>query len=257
LKHLEEMNPVNEDNINDEKLDEGEEKKFNLIIEETKNEISTSNNQEQNSTEENKDENKEENKKEIKPEEKKEIEKEEKEDKNNNDKNEIKEENKDIETNLSENSGNNNKEKTFITLLSNDEIKSEKKAATKVKDEREIQFIKFNININSPQLILKPRPSFSDYFIAELGKINIQAFYQKVTGKVYKDINDWRWLTTYQMRLTNCYISRNDGFEILSKTNGIVNMHFTNNTESDLLLPPNEIDKSFQFDVYFNEFSLN
>ena len=291
LKHLEEMNPVNEDNIKDENLDEGEEKKFTLIIEENKNEISTSSNKEQNNKEEdkneistssnqeqdNKEENKDENKKEIKPEEKKEennneIKLEEKKEENNNekynDKNEIneekeeKEENKESEINtnkdiLSENSGNNNQPKSVINLLSNEEIKSEKKATIKVKDEREIRFIKLNININSPQLILKPRPSFSDYFVAELGKINIQAFYQKVTGKVYKDPNDWRWLTTYQMRLTNCYILRNDGFEILSKTNGIVNMHFTYNTESDLLLLPNEIDKSFQFDVYFNEFLLN
>ena len=291
LKHLEEMNPVNEDNIKDENLDEGEEKKFTLIIEENKNEISTSSNKEQNNKEEdkneistssnqeqdNKEENKDENKKEIKSEEKKEennneIKLEEKKEENNNekynDKNEIneekeeKEENKESEINtnkdiLSENSGNNNQPKSVINLLSNEEIKSEKKATIKVKDEREIRFIKLNININSPQLILKPRPSFSDYFVAELGKINIQAFYQKVTGKVYKDPNDWRWLTTYQMRLTNCYILRNDGFEILSKTNGIVNMHFTYNTESDLLLLPNEIDKSFQFDVYFNEFLLN
>jgi len=85
LKHLEEMNPVNEDNIKDENLDEGEEKKFTLIIEENKNEISTSSNKEQNNKEEdkneistssnqeqdNKEENKDENKKEIKPEEKK------------------------------------------------------------------------------------------------------------------------------------------------------------------------------------------
>ena len=113
-------------------------------------------------------------------------------------------------------------------------------------------FLKLNLNINSPQLILKPRPSYSDYFIAELGLINIQAFYQKVTGKVYKDPKDWRWLTTYQMRLTNCYILRNDGFEVLSKTNGIVNMHFTFNTDADLLLPPSEVDTSFQFDIYFN-----
>jgi hypothetical protein len=34
-------------------------------------------------------------------------------------------------------------------------------------------------------------------------------------------------------------------------------MHFTYNTPADLLLPPNEIDTSFQFDLYFNEFSLN
>ena len=290
VKHLEAMNPVNDDDINDENLDEGEEKKFNLIIEENKNEINTNSNQEQNNKEENKEENKTENNtenkteekkeeekkdEEIKEEEKKEEEKKEEENKEikeeekneikDEEQNEIKEENKEpeintnkeIEMNSSENSGNNNKSKSIFNLSSNEEMKSEKKTTAKVKDEREMYFIKLNININSPQLILKPRPSFSDYFVAELGLINIQAFYQKVTGKVYKDINDWRWLTTYQMRLTNCYILRNDGFEILSKTNGIVNMHFTYNTETDLLLPPSEIDKSFQFDVYFNEFSLN
>ena len=118
-------------------------------------------------------------------------------------------------------------------------------------------FLKLNLNINSPQLILKPRPSFSDYFIAELGLINIQAFYHKVIGKVLKNPTEWRWITTYQMRLANCNITRNDGFQVLSKTNGIVNIHFTYNTPADLLLPPNEIDTSFQFDVFFNEFALN
>ena len=170
------------------------------------------------------------------------------------DENEIIEKKEEIEENSSENS---KPKKDNIFNLTKSILKLEKKNKEKVKNPREMTFLKLNLNINSPQLILKPRPSFSDYFIAELGLINIQAFYSKVTGKVYKDIEDWRWLTTYQMRLTNCYISRNDGFEILSKTNGVVNMHFTNNTEADLLLPPSEIDTSFQFDLYFNEFSLN
>ena len=126
-----------------------------------------------------------------------------------------------------------------------------------MKDEREMTFLRLNLTINSPQLILKPRPSFSDYFIAELGIINIQAFYQKITGKLLKKPEEWRWLTTYQMRFSNCNISRNDGFKILSETNGIVNIHFTSNTPSDLLLPPSEVDTSFQLDVYFNEFLLN
>ena len=144
----------------------------------------------------------------------------------------------------------------------NNEIKdSEKKNSTgkkaNQKDERDMTFLKLDLVIFSPQLILKPRPSFSDYFIAELGLINIQAYYNKVTGKVLKNPSDWRWLSTYQMRLTNFNITRNDGTQILLNTNGIVNMHFTNNTPADLLLPPSEIDTSFQFDVYFNEFDLN
>ena len=141
------------------------------------------------------------------------------------------------------------KEKINIFKSTNSEIRSEKKSKV-VKDERDMTFLRLNLTINSPQLILKPRPSFSDYFIAELGIINIQAFYQKITGKVLKKPEEWRWLTTYQLRFSNCHISRNDGFEILSKTNGIVNIHFTYNTPSDLLLPPSEIDTSFQFDVY-------
>ena len=61
-------------------------------------------------------------------------------------------------------------------------------------------FLKLNLNINSPQLIIKPRPAYTDYFIAALGLMNIQALYQKITGKVFKDEIDWSWLTTYQMR---------------------------------------------------------
>ena len=262
LKHLEETNPVNEE-INDENLDDTEENKFNLIIEEDKKQEKADDNKEP-KNEENKEDKKEEEKNEIKEEEKNQIKDEErneiKEEAKNEikeeEKNEIKEEEKIIE-NASINSGDLNKNKNIFNLTSTDEIKYEKKIATKVKDEREMYFLKLNVNINYPQLIVKPRPSFPDYFIAELGLINVQAFYQKVTGKVLKDPKDWRWLTTYQMRLTNCYIIRNDGMEILSKTNGIVNMHFTYNTNADLLLPPSEIDTSFQFDVYFNEFTLN
>ena len=259
LKHLEEMNPINDDNINDENFDNGEENKFNLIIEE-------------NISKEENPHNKEEEKKEEEKKEEEKKENEEKKEENNNEikneikeepKNEIKEENKgqdndslkDQEIKSSENAELKNDK--YLFNLSSNEIKIEKKNTTKIKDEREMTFLKLNLNINSPQLILKPRPSYSDYFIAELGLINIQAFYQKVTGKVYKDPKDWRWLTTYQMRLTNCYILRNDGFEVLSKTNGIVNMHFTFNTDADLLLPPSEVDTSFQFDIYFNEFTLN
>ena len=153
----------------------------------------------------------------------------------------------------------NKKEKMNIFSSEFSEIKNEKKniIKEKKKEEQDMTFLKLNLVINSPQLILKPRPSFSNYFIAELGLLNVQAFYHKALGKVLKNPSEWRWVTTYQMRLTNCNIMRNDGFEILSKTNGIVNMHFTYNTTNDLLLPANEIDTSFQFDVFFNEFSLN
>ena len=157
------------------------------------------------------------------------------------------------------NGKNDNNEKLNILSQMSGEINNDKttKNKEKKKEEQDMTFLKLNLVIKSPQLILKPRPSFSNYFIAELGLINIQAFYHKEIGKVLKKPEEWRWVTTYQMRLTNCNITRNDGFEILSKTNGIVNMHFTYNTNNDLLLPPDEIDTSFQFDVYFNEFSLN
>ena len=177
-------------------------------------------------------------------------------------KNEIKEENNIINEKNEEIINDKKEPKEKINIFNSTmsaEIKSDKKGKNKEnkKEEQDMTFLKLNLVINSPQLILKPRPSFSNYFIAELGLINIQAFYHKEIGKVLKKPDEWRWVTTYQMRLKNCNITRNDGFEILSKTNGIVNMHFTYNTTNDLLLPPDEIDTSFQFDVYFNEFSLN
>ena len=293
LKNFGEMSPEKSDNkneINIDNFDDGEEKKFKLIFKEKESENIENDRKESESKDENPEtsENKEQ-KESNENKENSEIKEEKNEGNNNETKNETNEESKDkivegkidikkeesekeiidndnskktaevkkeeIKVNSSENIE--TKKNNNIFNLSKSELKLQKKNTEKIKDDREMTFLKLNLNINSPQLIIKPRPSFSDYFIAELGLINIQAFYRKVTGKVYKDITDWRWLTTYQMRLTNCYILRNDGFEILKKTNGIVNMHFTYNTEKDLLLPPSEIDTSFQFDLYFNEFSLN
>ena len=279
-EEIKEKNENNIENNNNNKI-----KEENIIIKEKKeepNEIIEENNKDEEKKEgenilegeeKKEEEKKEEEKKEgenilegeeKKEEEEKEEEKKEEEKINDDFKNELKtefeEEEKKIEeinTKVESNSEGDNPKNENIFNLSSNEIKLERKATQKIKEEKDMTFLKLDLNINSPQVILKPRPTYSDYFIAELGLMNIQAFYQKVNGKVLKDPKDWRWITTYQMRLTNCYIHRNDGFEILTKTNGIVNMHYTYNTNADLLAPPSEIDTSFQFDVYFNEFMLN
>ena len=125
------------------------------------------------------------------------------------------------------------------------------------KNEKDIYFLKLNLSITNPQIILKPRPSIKEYFCIDLGTVNLKCNYQIVYGKNRNDPKDYRWVTTYQFDLDKASITTEDDFNILSPTNCIVNMHFVNYTEKDILLSPIEFDFSYQFDIYVGDFNMN
>ena len=127
----------------------------------------------------------------------------------------------------------------------------------KPKQDKDIDFMKLNVIINSPQIILKPRYHMSEFFLIDLGDINLSAIYQKVYGKVRNDISDYRWMTSYQIDMKNFAIKTHDNFDILSNSNLIVNMHFVNTTEQDKLLSGLEFDFSYQFDLIIDNLDMN
>ena len=96
----------------------------------------------------------------------------------------------------------------------------------KPKQDKDIDFLRLNVMINSPQIILKPRYHMKEYFLIDLGDINLSVFYQKVFGRLRKNPDDYRWLNTYQIDMKNFSIKTHDNFDILNNSNLIINMHF-------------------------------
>ena len=117
--------------------------------------------------------------------------------------------------------------------------------------------MKLNVVINSPQIILKPRYHMKEYFLIDLGDINLSVFYQKVFGRVKKNSDDYRWLSTYQIDMKNFSIKTHDNFDILNNSNLIINMHFIYATEEDKLLSEIDFDSSYQFDLVIDNLNMN
>ena len=127
----------------------------------------------------------------------------------------------------------------------------------KPKKDKDIDFMKLNVNINNPQIILKPRYHMKEYFLIDLGDINLCVDYKKVYGRIRNNISDYRWLSTYQIDMKNFSIKTHDNFDILNNSNLIVNMHFINPTEQDKLLSEIDFDFSYQFDVIIDNLNMN
>ena len=127
----------------------------------------------------------------------------------------------------------------------------------KPKKDKDIDFMKLNVVINSPQIILKPRYDMNEFFLIDLGDINLSVNYQKVIGRIRSDINDYRWLSTYQINMKNFTIKTHDNFNILNNSNIIVNMHFVNATEQDKLMSEVDFDFSYQFDLIIDNLDMN
>ena len=130
-------------------------------------------------------------------------------------------------------------------------------AQLKPKQDKDIDFMKLNVVINSPQIILKPRYHMKEYFLIDLGDINLSVFYQKVLGCVRKNPEDYRWLSTYQINMKNFSIKTHDNFDILNNSNLLINMHFVYATEADKLLSEIEFDSSYQFDLIIDNLDMN
>ncbi len=143
------------------------------------------------------------------------------------------------------------------SLGSNEETKAFKNKYYKIKPkEKDIDFMRINMIINNPQVILKPRFDMKEYFLFDLGDILMKCNYQKVYGKIRSNPQDYRWLVTYQFEMKNMTIKAEDNFNIISPTNSIVNMHFVYYTEKDKLLSDIEFDFSYHFDLYFNDINM-
>ena len=127
----------------------------------------------------------------------------------------------------------------------------------KQKQDKDIDFMKLNVVINSPQIILKPRYHMKEYFLIDLGDINLSVFYQKVFGRVKKNSDDYRWLSTYQIDMKNFSIKTHDNFDILNNSNLIINMHFVYQTEEDKFLSAEDFDSSYQFDLVIDNLDMN
>ena len=121
-----------------------------------------------------------------------------------------------------------------------------------------IDFMDINLTITNPQIIMKPRFSFKEYFLIDLGTINLNCSYEKVFGKVRNDVDDYRWSTTYQFDIKNFNIKTEDEFVICEPSNCVVNMHVTESTDMDkICYSEYEFDYSYQFDVFVKEISAN
>ena len=144
-------------------------------------------------------------------------------------------------------------------LGANDEVKAFMNKHYKIepKNEKDIDFMKLNLIISNPQLILKPRYHMKEYFLIDLGTVNLSCFYQKVFGKIRNKPDEYRWNTTYQFDMKNITIVTEDGFNVLSPTNAIVNMHINQYTEKDKMLNEFEYDFSYQFDLFFEDMNMN
>jgi len=126
-----------------------------------------------------------------------------------------------------------------------------------IPNERDIDFMKFNIKFISPKIILKPRYSFKDeYYFIECNQILIKENYQKIYGKLYNNPDEYRYLTTYQFIIENLGMKSqlNTNYELIKNINPIINIHVTEYTDRDLITYSNlEFDYSYQFDLSFNE----
>ena len=127
------------------------------------------------------------------------------------------------------------------------------------KHEKDIDFMKINLIITSPQMIAKPRFGYTkDYFIIDLDSVGLTCGYDKVYGKLRSEPSEYRWLTTYQFTLNNLLLKTSDDFSINKPFNAFINMHLTEYTESDKLwLDEMEFDFSYQFDISVPEVEAN
>jgi len=117
---------------------------------------------------------------------------------------------------------------------------------------KNVQFMKLNIIIENPKLILKARPSFSEFFEIKLSKLCIGCTYDKKFQAIRNLTNFFRYVSIYKLDIKDFSIKTHDDFYICDPTNTLVNMHFTMLSEDDMKKSDLFVDKSFRFDVIIN-----
>lgn len=121
---------------------------------------------------------------------------------------------------------------------------------------KNIEFMKLNIEIENPILILKARPSFNEFFNITLKKLLISCAYRKKFGLIRKFPELFRYISIYKLFIEDFCIKSHDKFYICEPTNTIVNMQFTMLSDKDIKKSDLKIDKSFRFDVIINPIKI-
>ena len=148
----------------------------------------------------------------------------------------------------------------FIGAMpANDITKKFKNEMLKIKSKpiENTEFMNIICKIIKPKAILKPRPTFDEFFIIDLESIELKSYYHKVYGKILSDIEKFRWTSTYSLNLNKFQICANDGFVVSKQIDLIFNMHFTYLENQDYYLSDIEFDKSYQFDLIIDELIFN
>lgn len=121
---------------------------------------------------------------------------------------------------------------------------------------KKIEFMKLNIVIENPKLILRARPGFKEFFEMNLKTLRISCGYRKRLGVIRNLPNLIRIISIYKLDIEDFSIKTHDNFYICEPTNTIVNMHFKMLSENDLKCSDLLVDKSFRFDVLVNPIKI-
>ena len=123
--------------------------------------------------------------------------------------------------------------------------KDNKKKIVKI----ESQFMDLKILIHNPQVLIKPRPYSEEYFLVDLGNIELTNSYEKVKGRLKIAPEDDTYISSFNLKLSQLFIVKNDGFEICRKTDALITMNFLYMTEELQNLNEEELDQSYGIEI--------
>ncbi len=132
-----------------------------------------------------------------------------------------------------------------------------KKNQVPVREKNDIEFMVIDVTFKNPQVLLKPRPRFSEFFLADLGIVKITNSYKQCKGKNRKLKDELRWLKLYHIDMSQLYIVRQDGFKICNPTDLRLDLIFHYMTMEEYKLPDIDIDKSLEMQLNFGKIELN
>ena len=117
------------------------------------------------------------------------------------------------------------------------------------------EFTKIEVMFKNPQIQIKPYDNCNDYFLIDLGIINVHNTYNKVKGKLRQAKEEERYMVTYTFKLENMNITstfNNNTF--VDNTDGVVLLKLTSfmNNE-DNFYNDDILDKSFTIDIVLDK----